>query len=111
MNPVSWLIAIARNQAIDRIRARQPNAMPIDEAHEIADEAPDPEQAALASGLRHRIEDCLARLKPDRAAAIRSAYVEGYSYQELAARHRLPLNTLRTWLRRGLLSLKECLER
>ncbi len=111
LNPVSWLIAIARNHAIDRIRARQPNAMPLDAAHEIADDAPDPEQEALASAQRHRIEECLGRLKPMRAAAIRGAYVEGYSYQELAARHRLPLNTLRTWLRRGLLSLKECLER
>ena len=96
LNPVSWLIAVARNQAIDRIRARQPHAMPIDDAFDIADDSPDPEQAALATAQRHRIEDCLGRLKPDRAAAIRGAYVEGYSYQELAARYRLPLNTLRT---------------
>jgi RNA polymerase sigma-70 factor (ECF subfamily) len=41
---------------------------------------------------------------------VRAAYVEGYSYQELATRFSLPLNTLRTWLRRSLISLRECLE-
>jgi RNA polymerase sigma-70 factor, ECF subfamily len=42
---------------------------------------------------------------------VKSAYVEGLSYQELAKRHEVPLNTMRTWLRRSLLSLRECMER
>ena len=44
------------------------------------------------------------------AAAVRGAYLRGDSYVELAERHKVPLNTMRTWLRRSLLKLRECLE-
>lgn len=109
-SPMSWLAAIARNHAIDRLRARKPQPLALDEAPDIADEGHGPEQAALAADERQRIDRCLARLNAMRAAAVRAAYVEGYSYQELADRFRLPLNTVRTWLRRGLLQLRECLQ-
>ena len=56
-----------------------------------------------------RIEDCLNTLEPDRADAVRGAYLDGYSYDELAERYGVPLNTMRTWLRRSLLKLRECL--
>ena len=46
----------------------------------------------------------------ERAAAVKGAYLEGDSYADLALRHGVPLNTMRTWLRRSLLRLKECLE-
>lgn len=109
-SPVSWLAAIARNHAIDRIRARRPQPVAMDEAPEVQDEGPDPEEAVLAAAERRRIDDCLSRLKEGRADAVRAAYVEGHSYQELAERFRLPLNTVRTWLRRSLLQLRECLQ-
>ncbi|TJW43601.1 MAG: RNA polymerase subunit sigma, partial [Mesorhizobium sp.] len=54
---------------------------------------------------------CLDELEKDRAAAVRGAYLDGESYADLAARHDVPLNTMRTWLRRSLLKLRECLER
>ena len=50
-----------------------------------------------------------ARCRRDRAQAVRAAYVEGWSYDELARRFEVPLNTMRTWLRRALISLRECL--
>jgi RNA polymerase sigma-70 factor (ECF subfamily) len=53
----------------------------------------------------------MQELDPDRAGAVKSAYVEGLTYQELAERHGVPLNTMRTWLRRSLLKLRECLDR
>ena len=49
-------------------------------------------------------------LEATRADAVRSAYVEGMSYQELAERLDVPMNTMRTWLRRSLLKLRECLD-
>ncbi len=109
-SPVSWLAAVARNHAIDRIRARRPQAVDIGLVPEIADAAPDPEQASVAAGERQRIENCLGKLKADRAEAVRGAYLEGYSYQELAERYSMPINTVRTWLRRSLLQLRECLQ-
>ena len=42
---------------------------------------------------------------------MRGAYISGDSYADLAERYKVPLNTMRTWLRRSLLKLRECLER
>lgn len=112
LSPLSWLTAIARNQAIDCIRARGKPMADYDAVIEKeADSAPNPEDMAVATGERGHINRCLEELETDRAAAIRGAYLTGESYDELAARYRVPLNTMRTWLRRGLLKLKECLER
>jgi RNA polymerase sigma-70 factor, ECF subfamily len=107
-SPISWLAAVARNHAIDRLRVRKPSAAGLDDAAEIPDGAPNPERAALMQSERRRIDDCLAKL--DTAEAIRGAYMDGETYQELAGRFRVPVNTMRSWLRRGLMRLKECLE-
>ncbi len=112
INPLGWLTAIARNHSIDLLRARRPVASNIDEeGWDIADSGADPEQAAVLKGEGKRIDRCMEELESDRAGAVRSAYVEGLSYQELADRHAVPLNTMRTWLRRSLLKLRECLDR
>ncbi|TGV62801.1 sigma-70 family RNA polymerase sigma factor, partial [Mesorhizobium sp. M2D.F.Ca.ET.160.01.1.1] len=111
LSPISWLVAIARNHAIDRIRARRKPAVDIDTALDVADPAPGPEAMAVAGDETERIHLCLDELEKDRAAAVRGAYLNGESYAELAERHGVPLNTMRTWLRRSLLKLRECLER
>lgn len=107
--PETWLAAIARNHAIDLIRARKPEASTIDEAYDLASDAPDPEAEAVNRGEGLRIETCMQTLEPERADAVKRAYVEGLSYQELADFYNIPLNTMRTWLRRSLLKLRECL--
>ena len=111
LSPISWLVAVARNHSIDRIRARRQKTVDIDEAFDVADPTPGPEAMAVAGGERERIGICLDELDPDRAAAVRGAYLKGESYAELAERYAVPLNTMRTWLRRSLLKLRECLER
>lgn len=111
LSPISWLVAIARNQAIDRIRARRIRTAELDPAAEIVDQAPGPEAMAVADGEAMRLNHCLDELESDRAAAVRGAYLRGDTYAELAARYGVPLNTMRTWLRRSLMKLKDCLER
>lgn len=111
LSPMSWLIAIARNHAIDVIRARRPQSADLDAATSVSDPNPDPEAMAVASAERQRIHGCLEELEGDRASAVRGAYLNGDSYAELAERFSVPLNTMRTWLRRSLMKLKECLER
>lgn len=111
LSPISWLVAIARNHCIDRLRSRRQNTTDIDAARDIADPAPGPEARAMASGDMERIHACLEELDADRAAAVRGAYLSGDSYAELAERFSVPLNTMRTWLRRSLIKLRECLER
>jgi RNA polymerase sigma-70 factor, ECF subfamily len=108
-SPISWLVAVARNHSLDILRARRPLSDDIDEALEIPDGGLSPEGAALASEERSQIERCLGTLEPDRADAVRGAYLDGYSYEELATRYAVPLNTMRTWLRRSLMKLKDCL--
>ncbi|WP_337267972.1 sigma-70 family RNA polymerase sigma factor [Oryzifoliimicrobium ureilyticus] len=106
-----WLGAIARNHAIDLLRARRPVHDELDEAIDVKEPALDPEQTALHRDDARRIDTCLQELEADRAAAVKMAYVDGLSYQELADRFAVPLNTMRTWLRRSLLKLRECMER
>ncbi|MFP1633752.1 sigma-70 family RNA polymerase sigma factor [Zhengella sp. ZM62] len=110
-SPISWLAAIARNHCIDRLRARKAPARPVEEVFDLADDAPGPERLADSASEGRRIDACMEELEKARAEAVRSAYVMGYSYEELAERHGVPLNTMRTWLRRSLMKLKECLER
>jgi RNA polymerase sigma-70 factor (ECF subfamily) len=111
LSPITWLVAIARNHAIDRLRSRRERPAGIEAAAAVADERPGPEAQAIAGGERDRIHRCLEELDDDRAAAVRAAYLGGDSYAELAERHSVPLNTMRTWLRRSLMKLRECLER
>jgi RNA polymerase sigma-70 factor (ECF subfamily) len=110
-HPMSWLSAIARNHAIDVLRARRPVATDIDAAYDIADPLASPEEEAVMRSEGRRIDNCMRELNPDRATAVRRAYVEGLSYEELAELYTVPLNTMRTWLRRSLLKLRECMGR
>ena len=111
LSPMTWLITLARNAAIDRLRARKTGTVDIDDVHDLSDGAPTPEAEAVAASERQRLLNCLEELEADRADAVRRAYLDGDSYKELAARYDVPLNTMRTWLRRSLLALKDCLSR
>ncbi|MBI1217862.1 MAG: sigma-70 family RNA polymerase sigma factor [Rhodobacteraceae bacterium] len=107
---MTWLISIARNHAIDRLRSRPATMADEDALQSVADPQPRAETVLAARGEARRIAACLDTLDPDRSAAVKGAYLDGLSYQELAERFAVPLNTMRTWLRRSLLSLKECMD-
>ncbi|MCV2867464.1 sigma-70 family RNA polymerase sigma factor [Defluviimonas sp. WL0002] len=110
-SPMTWLITVTRNMSIDRLRKRRPETGSDDAMALVADDGPGPEAAAIASSERARIEACMGELESDRADAVRAAYLEGETYKDLAARFDVPLNTIRTWLRRSLMKLKDCLTR
>ena len=78
-SPITWMVAIARNRAIDRLRA---------------------------SAVSRRMEPLEAR----HSGAIRAAFLDGATYEELAVRMSVPLGTMKSWIRRGLLKLRACLE-
>jgi RNA polymerase sigma-70 factor, ECF subfamily len=106
-SPMAWLVAIARNHAIDKLRRKPKESVELDDSLGLADEGPTPEAAVAASSQRKQIDDCLKTI--DTADAIRGAYLDGFTYEELAKRFDVPLNTMKTWLRRGLMKLKDCL--
>ena len=111
LSPMTWLITIARNAAVDRLRKLRRADSPAELQERIADPGAGPEATAIAASERARLAACLAELAATHAEAIRRAYLEGETYAELAARFDVPLNTMRTWLRRSLLKLRECLTR
>jgi RNA polymerase sigma factor (sigma-70 family) len=111
-SPMSWLIAIARNRAIDRLRstARSRHMEPIDAATEIADPASGPNSALEASETDARLHVCLETLAQHEHTALRAAFFDGNTYEELAARMRVPLGTMKSTIRRAMIKLKACLE-
>jgi RNA polymerase sigma-70 factor (ECF subfamily) len=111
-SPITWLAALARNRSIDRRRARGTREVaPVEDAAEVPDGADDVLTRLLAAEEGGRIAACLSELEARQNSAIRSAFYEGLSYPELAARLAVPLGTVKSWIRRGLLRLKDCLER
>ena len=113
LSPMTWLITIARNASIDRLRAHRVRAIDgdMDMVAEFADPGPGPETLAIQSSEAGRLAGCLGGLVPERAEAVQLAYMQGETYADLADRFAVPLNTMRTWLRRSLLKLRECLSR
>lgn len=110
-SPVTWAGTIARNRAIDRLRARAVRpAVPVEEAAEVADEAPGAEALMVAASDACRVNAALAGLEPRHAAAIRACYFEGLTYEELAVREAVPVGTLKSWVRRGLMRMRRDLE-
>lgn len=110
LSPMTWLITIARNRAIDRLRARKsrPATSPAEDAAAIPSGQPGPEAAAIRAEERKLLDKCLAQLDSPQASAVRAVYLEGITYADLAEREGRPLNTVRSWLRRSLLRLKDC---
>ena len=74
LSPMTWLITVARNHAIDRLRARKAGTADMDEAADLADLSPGPEDQLIAASDRAALTRCLATLDPDRAEAVRRAY-------------------------------------
>lgn len=107
---MTWLITIARYHAIDRLRARPLPMGGDDDLDTFADPTPRIETQLIAQGEVRRINDCMAALDARHGAALRGAYISGKSYADLASAFDVPLNTMRTWLRRGLISLKDCMD-
>ncbi len=109
---MSWLGMMARNKAIDRLRAMPARAVraSLQFAQEMEDPAPSPAQQAEALTGRERLERCLEQLEPKRRSLIREAFFGGLTYEELAAHLQAPLGSIKSWIRRGLLQLRACLE-
>jgi RNA polymerase sigma-70 factor (ECF subfamily) len=108
----AWLAMIARNKAIDRLRAMpsQQGRDSFELVDDLEDPTASPAQAVQTAADRLRLEHCLRHLEPKRQSLIRAAFFDGLTYEELAARIEAPLGSIKSWIRRGLLQLRECLD-
>ena len=102
----SWLYTIVRNQALSILRDEQ-RVQVADDLD--ARELPQPEAALTRLPETSALRRCLEQLDPDRRQAVVLAYAHGFSHGELAGRLGVPLGTVKSWVRRALLSLQECM--
>lgn len=107
---MTWLITLARNQCIDRLRRHREG--PLDEATaaSLVDPDPGPPAQSEASEQRRRLEHCLGTLADQQKHAIRAAFFSGATYNQLAECIGVPLATMKSWIRRSLIRLRICLE-
>jgi RNA polymerase sigma-70 factor (ECF subfamily) len=111
-SPITWMVAIASNRAIDRLRATAVSRRmePIEAADAVSDPSPVAVERVELAQQHQRLAGCLQELEARHSAAIRAAFLDGATYEELAARMKVPLGTMKSWIRRGLLKLRACLE-
>jgi RNA polymerase sigma-70 factor (ECF subfamily) len=109
-SPISWLATIARNRAIDwrRSSGRAPPAR-VEDIADLADDRASAEDVMLVDQRAAQLHLCLDQLEQRQRDAIRTAFFDGLTYAELAARDAVPLGTMKSWVRRGLMRLKDCL--
>lgn len=109
---MAWITAIARYRAIDLLR-RQQAATPIDDApaEALVDiTAADFVDSTSSARMRKALNDCFSKLTAEQRRCLELAYVDGYSQDQIAGEIDSPLGTVKSWIRRGLASLKRCLD-
>ena len=109
-SPVTWMLAIARNRAIDLVRRRSETSIEEEpDAMEVAADTPDPLAGREMNEEFRRLLACMGRLDAERRRLVLLAYYSGWSREQLAAEFAKPVNTIKTWLRRALFEIRECL--
>jgi RNA polymerase sigma-70 factor (ECF subfamily) len=113
--PMTWMTAVVRNRSLDWLR--RPNLeQGRDDYDELAGNLPDdpagqPERLLQDAHDARALHGCLEALSASQRQSIALAYLHGLSHAEIAAHLRQPLGTVKTWVRRGLERLRECMER
>ena len=115
--PMAWMGLIVRSRALDFLRRRQSEradaALELDDAlaETLPSGAEDQPDLVLASQQAQALNDCLRRLEARQRAVVSMAYLRDLSHSELASELKVPLGTVKTWIRRGLEQLRGCMAR
>ena len=115
--PMAWMGMIVRSRALDFLRRRTAERMDrtqeLDEAiaDTLAGDAADPVDTAQASEQAWALHECLRKLEARQREVLSLAYLRDLSHGELAEQLKLPLGTVKTWIRRGLEQLRGCMGR
>lgn len=108
----TWLTTIARNRALDVIRGRRGDVVTGLDLSLFEDErSPGPAQDAQRTGSARALTLCLEELEESQRRSVLMAFYEGMTHSELAEALKKPLGTVKSWVRRGLMQLKDCLDR
>ena len=115
--PMAWMGVIARSRALDFLRRRASEradaALELDDAisETVAGDSPNPMDTAQASQQAWALHECLRKLEARQREVVSLAYLRDLSHSELAEQLKLPLGTVKTWIRRGLEQLRGCMGR
>lgn len=113
--PMAWLGLIVRSRGLDLLRRRAADrghlTQELDEtlADTLAGDAPSPMDTAQASQQAWALHQCLARLDNKQREVVSLAYIRDLSHSELSQQLKLPLGTVKTWIRRGLDQMRQCM--
>jgi RNA polymerase sigma-70 factor (ECF subfamily) len=109
---MAWLARIVRNRCIDLLRQRG-RETPLDEAsiEDCEDPLASPADLAALSHDARRLQHCLGQLEENPRKILGLVYYEGMTYQEAAVHVGAPLGTVKSWVRRSLIRLRDCMER
>ncbi len=113
--PMAWLGLIVRSRSLDLLRRRKAEREhltdEIDEAmaDTLEGNSPNPMDTSLASQQAWALHQCLGRLENRQREVVSLAYLRDLSHGELAQQLKLPLGTVKTWIRRGLDQLRQCM--
>ena len=115
--PMAWMGLIVRSRALDALRKRTTdradlmNDIDDDMAPALEGDSPNPMDVADASQQAFALHHCLGKLDNKQREVVSLAYLRDLSHGELSEQLRLPLGTVKTWIRRGLEQLRTCMSR
>jgi RNA polymerase sigma factor (sigma-70 family) len=115
--PLAWMGMIVRSRGLDFLRRRASEradaAVELDDAisETVAGDSPNPMDATQASEQAWALHECLRKLEDKQREVVSLAYLRDLSHSELAEQLKLPLGTVKTWIRRGLDQLRGCMGR
>ncbi len=115
--PMAWMALVVRSRGLDFLRRRTSDradhVQELDEtiSETVAGNAPNPVDVADASQQARALHSCLQQLENRQREVISLAYLRDLSHGELAEQLKLPLGTVKTWIRRGLEQLRGCMGR
>jgi len=115
--PITWLLMLARSRAIDHLRSPARRARDLERPIENTwgylhpDPQPDPEVSAIAGDRRRIIRDALAQLPAEQVSVVQMAFFEGLNHIEIAEKTGIPLGTIKSRIRTGLMRMRELLHR
>lgn len=111
----TWIIAIARNRALDQLRKSGRREQVLNQndyqiGHLLHQEGKTTDPEPMGKEQQGKLKQCLDKLGSDPAACIHLAYINGFSLGEIAVYREHSINTVKSWVRRGLVRLKECMQ-
>jgi RNA polymerase sigma-70 factor (ECF subfamily) len=105
--PEVWLFMIARSRALDYLRQHRPERLALVEPERVM--ISDPSTGFESSELAHQVQEALAKLPKEQRSAIRLAFYEGLTYDQVARAQAIPLGTVKTRIRLGMKRLRDLL--